>query len=61
MTSPETLLATLTPLLAAESRAEAPAAGIEAGDLEQAVWLRLLERLQEDGAPEHPADWLRRA
>ncbi|MFD5329003.1 sigma-70 family RNA polymerase sigma factor [Streptomyces sp. NPDC127092] len=61
MTSRETLLATLTPLLAAESRAEAPAAGVEAGDLEQAVWLRLLERLQEEGAPEHPADWLRRA
>ncbi|MEU6975937.1 MULTISPECIES: sigma-70 family RNA polymerase sigma factor [unclassified Streptomyces] len=61
MTSPEALLATLTPLLAAESRAEAPAAGVEAGDLEQAVWLRLLERLQEDGEPEHPADWLRRA
>ncbi|MFF5976163.1 sigma-70 family RNA polymerase sigma factor [Streptomyces sp. NPDC012769] len=60
-TSRETLLATLRPLLAAESRAEAPAAGVEAGDLEQAVWLRLLERLQGDGAPDHPADWLRRA
>ncbi|MEU8523188.1 sigma-70 family RNA polymerase sigma factor [Streptomyces sp. NBC_01216] len=55
------LLRTLAPLLAAESRAEAPAAGVEAGDLEQAVWLRLLERLQEDDAPRHPADWLRRA
>ncbi|MFJ5783906.1 RNA polymerase sigma factor [Streptomyces hydrogenans] len=61
MTTPETLLATLTPLLAAESRAEAAAAGIEPGDLEQAVWLRLLERLSADDAPEHPADWLRRA
>ncbi|MFI8518073.1 sigma-70 family RNA polymerase sigma factor [Streptomyces sp. NPDC085481] len=61
MTPREALLATLTPLLAAESQAEAPAAGIEAGDLEQAVWLRLLERIEEDGAPEHPADWLRRA
>ncbi|MFE6226060.1 sigma-70 family RNA polymerase sigma factor [Streptomyces sp. NPDC057854] len=61
MTSPETLLAALSPLLAAESRAEA-AAGIEPGDLEQAVWLRLLERLDADGgAPERPADWLRRA
>ncbi|MFB9553188.1 sigma-70 family RNA polymerase sigma factor [Streptomyces roseoviridis] len=60
-TSHERLLTALTPLLAAESRAEAPAAGMEAGDLEQAVWLRLLERLQEDGPPEHPADWLRRA
>ncbi|MFI8964357.1 sigma-70 family RNA polymerase sigma factor [Streptomyces sp. NPDC053493] len=61
MTSRESLLATLTPLLAAESRAEAPAAGVEADDLEQAVWLRLLERLRDDDAPERPADWLRRA
>ncbi|MET9955974.1 sigma-70 family RNA polymerase sigma factor [Streptomyces sp. NPDC006339] len=60
-TSREALLATLRPLLAAESLAEAPAAGVEAGDLEQAVWLRLLERLHEDGVPDHPADWLRRA
>ncbi|ALO07150.1 Putative RNA polymerase sigma factor [Streptomyces venezuelae] len=55
------LLAALAPLLAAESDAEAPAAGVDPGDLEQAVWLRLLERLQETGAPERPADWLRRA
>ncbi|MFE7948910.1 sigma-70 family RNA polymerase sigma factor [Streptomyces sp. NPDC057426] len=55
------LLRTLAPLLAAESDAEAPAAGVEAGDLEQAVWLRLLERLQDDEAPSRPADWLRRA
>ncbi|MFE2014322.1 sigma-70 family RNA polymerase sigma factor [Streptomyces sp. NPDC059491] len=55
------LLAALAPLLAAESDAEAPAAGIEPGDLEQAVWLRLLERLRETGAPERPAEWLRRA
>lgn len=56
------LLAALGPLLAAESDAEAPAAGIEAGDLEQAVWLRLLEQLHDTGtAPERPAEWLRRA
>ncbi|MFF0278188.1 sigma-70 family RNA polymerase sigma factor [Streptomyces sp. NPDC004330] len=56
------LLAALAPLLAAESDAEAPAAGIEAGDLEQAVWLRLLEQLRDTGAaPERPAEWLRRA
>ncbi|MET9650169.1 sigma-70 family RNA polymerase sigma factor [Streptomyces sp. NPDC006460] len=62
MTHPEPhLLSTLAPLLAAESRAEAPAAGVDAGDLEQAVWLRLLERLRDDGAPSRPADWLRRA
>ncbi|MFJ3902595.1 sigma-70 family RNA polymerase sigma factor [Streptomyces sp. NPDC090025] len=59
--APEALLATLTPLLAAESRAEAPAAGVDAGDLEQAVWLRLLERLRADDLPARPADWLRRA
>ncbi|MEU8620396.1 sigma-70 family RNA polymerase sigma factor [Streptomyces sp. NPDC048623] len=57
----DALLASLTPLLAAESQAEAPAAGIEPDDLEQAVWLRLLERLRDDDAPERPADWLRRA
>ncbi|MCS0636209.1 sigma-70 family RNA polymerase sigma factor [Streptomyces sp. LP05-1] len=53
---------TLTRLLAAESRAEAAAAGIDPADLEQAVWLRLLERLHTGtGVPERPADWLRRA
>ncbi|WP_435186489.1 sigma-70 family RNA polymerase sigma factor [Streptomyces sp. bgisy126] len=55
------LLDELAPLLAAESDAEAPAAGVDPGDLEQAVWLRLLERLRETGAPERPAEWLRRA
>lgn len=51
------LLAALAPLLAAESDAEAPAAGVDPGDLEQAVWLRLLEQLQETGAaPERPAE-----
>ncbi|MFB7516673.1 sigma-70 family RNA polymerase sigma factor [Streptomyces sp. NPDC056144] len=55
------LLAALAPLLAAESDAEAPAAGVDPGDLEQAVWLRLLERLRDTGAPDRPADWLRRA
>ncbi|MFD5104559.1 sigma-70 family RNA polymerase sigma factor [Streptomyces cinereoruber] len=58
---PAGLLAELAPLLAAESDAEAPAAGVDPGDLEQAVWLRLLERLREAGAPERPAEWLRRA
>ncbi|WP_030214754.1 sigma-70 family RNA polymerase sigma factor [Streptomyces bikiniensis] len=55
------LLAELAPLLAAESDAEAPGAGVDPGDLEQAVWLRLLERLREAGAPARPAAWLRRA
>ncbi|MBT2444854.1 sigma-70 family RNA polymerase sigma factor [Streptomyces sp. ISL-36] len=55
------LLSALAPLLAAESQAEAAAAGVEPDDLEQAVWLKLLERIHEDDAPERPADWLRRA
>ncbi|MFG3508526.1 sigma-70 family RNA polymerase sigma factor [Streptomyces sp. NPDC047821] len=55
-------LRTLTALLAAESEAEAAAAGVEPGDLQQAVWLRLLERLDGGpGMPRDPADWLRRA
>ncbi len=52
------LLHELRPLLTAEAAAEA-SAGIEPGDLEQAVWLRLLERIQEVGPPPAPADWLR--
>ncbi|MFJ8635487.1 sigma-70 family RNA polymerase sigma factor [Streptomyces sp. NPDC093568] len=55
------LVATLRPLLIAEARAEAPASGAEPGDLEQAVWLRLLERLDSDGPPPDPPGWLRRA
>ncbi|MER7110216.1 RNA polymerase sigma factor [Streptomyces sp. NPDC000229] len=56
------LVGALTALLAAESEAEAAAAGVEPGDLEQAVWLRLLERLDGGpGVPRRPADWLRRA
>ncbi|MFC7968945.1 sigma-70 family RNA polymerase sigma factor, partial [Streptomyces cinereoruber] len=44
-------LTTLHPLLTAEPSAEAHATGTEPGDLEQAVWLRLLERLATDGPP----------
>ncbi|MDX3309347.1 RNA polymerase sigma factor [Streptomyces sp. NPDC054884] len=55
------LLASLHPLLSAEASAEAPAAGAEPGDLEQAVWLRLLERLAADDPPRDPEGWLRRA
>jgi DNA-directed RNA polymerase specialized sigma24 family protein len=51
--------ARLGPLLAAEAAAEAPpGGGIEAADLEQAVWLRLLEL---DGPPAEPGDWVRGA
>ncbi|MFJ3671769.1 sigma-70 family RNA polymerase sigma factor [Streptomyces sp. NPDC090106] len=55
------LLTTLRPLLTAEARAEAHATGTEPGDLEQAVWLRLLERLGTEGPPLDPHRWLRRA
>ncbi|MEU7280746.1 sigma-70 family RNA polymerase sigma factor [Streptomyces sp. NPDC045431] len=50
---PEPLRA-LAPLLAAECHAEATAAGIEPDDLEQAVWLRLLERLDGSGPASPP-------
>ncbi len=54
------LLADLTPLLAAEAGAEAHATGTEPGDLEQAVWLRFLERLAVDGPPLDLPRWLLR-
>ena len=49
------LVATLRPLLTAEASAEAHASGTEPGDLEQAVWLRLLEHLDAAGPPARPA------
>ncbi|EFL30924.1 RNA polymerase sigma factor [Streptomyces viridochromogenes DSM 40736] len=55
------LVTSLRPLLTAEASAEAYAAGAEAGDLEQAVWLRLLERLDAEDPPRDPQGWLRRA
>ncbi|OIJ66689.1 sigma-70 family RNA polymerase sigma factor [Streptomyces mangrovisoli] len=55
------LFTALRPLLAAEAGAEAPAAGADPGDLEQAVWLRLLEHLRAGGPPADPPAWLRRA
>ncbi|MFI6487244.1 RNA polymerase sigma factor [Streptomyces sp. NPDC050564] len=55
------MVATLRPLLVAEASAEAHASGAEQSDLEQAVWLRLLERLDSDGPPVDPHGWLRRA
>ncbi|MFD5622304.1 RNA polymerase sigma factor [Streptomyces yangpuensis] len=54
----------LGPLLSAEAAAEAPAAGMDAADLEQAVWVRLLEsgrRAPDPADPAEPARWLRRA
>lgn len=51
----------LRPLLTAEVSAEAHASGTEPGDLEQAVWLRLLELLDAQGPPPDPQRWLRSA
>jgi RNA polymerase sigma factor (sigma-70 family) len=55
------LVTTLRPLLIAEVAAEAYASGAEPGDLEQAVWLRLLEHLETDGPPPDLHGWLRGA
>ncbi|MFD7766673.1 sigma-70 family RNA polymerase sigma factor [Streptomyces sp. NPDC059787] len=55
------LVASLRPLLTAEAAAEAFGSGTEPGDLEQAVWLRLLERLATCGPPSDPPGWIRRA
>ncbi|MDL2077385.1 sigma-70 family RNA polymerase sigma factor [Streptomyces sp. GXMU-J15] len=55
------LVLTLRPLLTAEASAEAHASGTEPGDLEQAVWLRLLELLDAQGPPPDPERWLRSA
>ncbi|MEU1018103.1 sigma-70 family RNA polymerase sigma factor [Streptomyces sp. NPDC005900] len=55
------LIPALGPLLAAEASAEALGHGDDPGDLEQAVWLRLLERLESKGPPADPARWVRGA
>jgi RNA polymerase sigma factor (sigma-70 family) len=55
------MVRTLRPLLTAEASAEAQAAGMEPSDLEQAVWLRLLERLDSGRPLADPQGWLRRA
>ncbi|MCX5197793.1 sigma-70 family RNA polymerase sigma factor [Streptomyces sp. NBC_00249] len=51
----------LGPLLSAEAEAEAPAAGVDAADLEQAVWVRLLEHGPREPDPTGRARWIRRA
>nr|WP_260848801.1 sigma-70 family RNA polymerase sigma factor [Streptomyces sp. SLBN-118] len=47
--------------MSAEATAEAPACAIEARDLEQAVWVRLLERLDGAGPPPDTARWVKSA
>ncbi|OAH11991.1 RNA polymerase sigma factor [Streptomyces jeddahensis] len=51
------MVGALRALLVAEASAEA-GAGTEPGDLEQAVWLRLLEHVRSEGMPRNPASWL---
>ncbi|WP_405689178.1 sigma-70 family RNA polymerase sigma factor [Streptomyces sp. NBC_00057] len=62
---PAAVVHSLYPLVSAEAAAEAAAsatgAAIEPADLEQAVWLRLLERLAQDGPPVDTARWVRDA
>lgn len=61
--APAAVVRTLYPLVSAEARAEAAAsatgAAVDRADLEQAVWLRLLERLPEQGPPKDAARWVR--
>ncbi|MBT2391481.1 sigma-70 family RNA polymerase sigma factor [Streptomyces sp. ISL-1] len=59
--SPAQVVSALGSLVSAEATAEAPAAATEARDLEQAVWVRLLERLGRDGPPSDAARWVRSA
>ncbi|MFC7217830.1 sigma-70 family RNA polymerase sigma factor [Streptomyces polyrhachis] len=51
-------LTALRPLLAAEAAAEAAGTGLDAEDLEQALWVRVLER-RRAGEGAATADWLR--
>ncbi|MDI3420272.1 sigma-70 family RNA polymerase sigma factor [Streptomyces luteolus] len=55
----EHLVTALRPLLVAEVAAEAPVVGVDPDDLEQAVWVRLLEHLDRIGPPADPERWLR--
>ncbi|MFD6424565.1 sigma-70 family RNA polymerase sigma factor [Streptomyces sp. NPDC060198] len=58
-TSTVVVLTALHPLVRAEVTAEAPAAGTDPADLEQTVWLRLLERLASGAPSPDPARWVR--
>ncbi|MEV4974299.1 sigma-70 family RNA polymerase sigma factor [Streptomyces scopuliridis] len=53
------LVHALLPLVRAEAAAEAPGAGAEPGDLEQAAWVRLLERPAAEPWPGDTARWVR--
>jgi RNA polymerase sigma factor (sigma-70 family) len=59
--TPAHVVSALHRLVSAEATAEAPGAAMEPGDLEQAVWVRLLERLGGDGPPPDAARWVKSA
>ncbi|MEU8571702.1 sigma factor, partial [Streptomyces pathocidini] len=59
--TPDELVEKWRPLLSAEAEAEAYGVGVEAADLEQGVWVRLLEQIGAAGPPRDPAAWLRAA
>ncbi|MGC5344802.1 RNA polymerase sigma factor [Streptomyces sp. DT171] len=60
-TASDAVVRALRPLVSAEATAEALAAAIDPADLEQAVWLRLLERVATQGPPSDTARWVRGA
>ncbi|MFE7776100.1 sigma-70 family RNA polymerase sigma factor [Streptomyces sp. NPDC057445] len=55
------LVRVLRPLVVAEAGAEAYDGALDSGDIEQAVWVRLLERLDAQGPPADAAGWVRGA
>ncbi|MGY4936192.1 hypothetical protein ACWD7T_34920, partial [Streptomyces sp. 900116325] len=61
--APAAVVHALYPLVSAEATAEASdaaaGAAVEPADLEQAVWLRLLELLVDQRPPADPARWTR--
>ncbi|WP_351224105.1 sigma-70 family RNA polymerase sigma factor [Streptomyces sp. NPDC002133] len=59
--APSALVRVLQPLVAAEANAEADNGGLDSGDIEQDVWVRLLEQLDAEGPPADAAGWVRGA
>ncbi|MFE3327215.1 sigma-70 family RNA polymerase sigma factor [Streptomyces sp. NPDC059176] len=55
------LVRTLRPLVVAEASAEAHGEAMDSRDLEQGVWLRLLERIDVQGPPDDAAGWVQGA
>lgn len=55
------LVRVLRPLVAAEASAETHGEAMDSADLEQDVWLRLLELLDTQGPPDDAAGWVQGA